>query len=60
MKKAKKQKLQIPDPRLHQQISFLKSALRLGAGVVLVLFVSPLAGGLLLVAEVLGIAEELV
>ena len=56
----RKQKLQIPDPKLHQQISFLKSVLRLGAGVVLVLFVSPLAGGLLLVAEVLGIAEELV
>jgi hypothetical protein len=56
----KKQQLQIPDPRLHQRISFLKSALRLGAGVVLLLFTNPFAGSLLIAAEILGIAEELV
>ena len=50
-----------PDPKLHQQISFVKSALRIAAGISLIwpesLF---LAGVFLIVAEVLGIAEELV
>jgi hypothetical protein len=50
-----------PDPQLHQQISFVKSALRIAAGISLIwpesLF---LAGIFLIVAEVLGIAEELV
>jgi len=57
-----------PDPRLHQQISFLKSGLRILAGAVMI------AGGItasvanalmisglfLILAEFLGVAEELV
>jgi hypothetical protein len=50
-----------PDPRLHQQISFVKSALRIAAGIALIWPESlVLAGAFLIVAEVLGIAEELV
>jgi hypothetical protein len=53
-------KQKIPDPRLHQQISFVKSLLRLAAGTFLILYVSPVSGTLLVVAEILGIIEELV
>jgi hypothetical protein len=53
-------KQKIPDPRLHQQISFVKSMLRLAAGIFLILYVSPVSGTLLVVAEILGIIEELV
>jgi hypothetical protein len=53
-------KQKIPDPKLHQQISFVKSLLRLAAGVFLILYVSPVSGALLVTAEILGIAEELV
>lgn len=50
-----------PDPRLHQQISFVKSALRIAAGIALVWPENlMLAGVFLIVAELLGIAEELV
>ena len=50
-----------PDPQLHQQISFVKSALRIAAGIALVWPENlMLAGVFLIVAEVLGIAEELV
>jgi len=53
-------KQRIPDPRLHQQISFVKSLLRLGAGIFLILYVSPISGALLVAAEILGVIEELV
>lgn len=53
-------KQKIPDPRLHQQISFVKSMLRLAAGIFLILYVSPVSGTLLVAAEILGIIEELV
>lgn len=56
-----------PDPRKHQYISFAKSAIRIAAGLALAgggwLELNPYimyAGVLLVVAEVLGIVEELV
>ena len=50
----------IPDPKLHQRISFLKSAIRLGA-CALGLFGMFEIGFLgLFLAEIVGIAEELV
>ena len=52
---------QIPDPIKHQHISFVKSAVRIGAGIALIWPQSVvLAGALLIIAEVLGIIEELV
>lgn len=59
----------IPDPKLHQLISFVKSALRIVAGIFLVgggfhlgsVTNALIAGGLFLIlAELLGVAEELV
>lgn len=49
-----------PDPILHQYISFVKSALRIVAGCGLIggAFVS--AGVLFILAEILGVVEELV
>ena len=56
-----------PDPKLQQSISFVKSGLRIVAGLALVgagwLEMNPYlqAGGIILiVAELLGIVEELV
>jgi hypothetical protein len=49
-----------PDPRLHRNISFVKSALRIAAGISLIVGSIIVAGALLIVAEVLGIVEELV
>lgn len=50
-----------PDPKLHQLISFAKSAIRIVAGIFLML---PhgliMAGSAIIVAEILGIVEELV
>jgi hypothetical protein len=53
-------KQRIPDPSLHQQISFVKSVFRLSAGVFLLLYINPVPGAYLIIAEILGIAEELV
>lgn len=50
----------LPDPRKHLYISLVKSFIRIGAGVALVIYGLPIVGGLLIAAEVLGIAEELV
>lgn len=51
----------IPDPIKHQYISFAKSAIRIAAGISLVWPQNLiLAGAFLIIAEVLGIAEELV
>lgn len=56
--------LAIPDPVKHQYISFVKSAFRILAGGALILVPmetwTTVAGTLLIVAEILGIAEELV
>ena len=54
----------IPDPVKHKHISFVKSAFRILAGGALILVPmemwTTVAGILLIIAEVLGIAEEMV
>ena len=49
-----------PDAKKHQAISFLKSGFRLGACFALACYEIQLAAILLAIAELLGIAEELV
>lgn len=49
-----------PDPKKHKYISFVKSFFRILAGVALCFGEFVIAGSLLIVAEVLGVAEELV
>lgn len=49
-----------PDPVKHKYISFAKSAVRVAAGVALCYSMFWYAGSLLILAEVLGIAEEMV
>jgi predicted cobalt transporter CbtA len=49
-----------PDPKLHRNISFVKSALRILGGALLCVGQLFAAGALIILAEVLGIAEELV
>lgn len=50
-----------PDANWHARISFLKSAIRIAAGISLIWPQNLiLAGVFLIIAEVLGIAEELV
>jgi hypothetical protein len=51
---------QHPDPVKHKYISFAKSAVRIAAGVALCYSMFWYAGGLLILAEVLGIVEEMV
>lgn len=48
-----------PDPKTHQLVSFLKSAVRI-AGYVLIPTSIPAAVIFLVVSELIGIAEELV
>jgi hypothetical protein len=55
MKKVKQ-----PDPKKHLYISLVKSGIRILAGSMLFVDLWHLAGILIIVAEVLGIAEELV
>ncbi len=50
----------IPDPKLHQNISFLKSSLRLGACAFGIFGFLGIAFSGLIVAELIGILEELV
>jgi hypothetical protein len=51
----------IPDPIWHRNISFVKSALRIIAGLFLCLSGSMLGAGIFLIlAEILGIVEEMV
>jgi len=50
----------MPDPTKHKYISFVKSGFRILAGVALCFGDFVLAGALLIVAEFLGIAEEMV
>jgi hypothetical protein len=52
--------MQQPDPRKHQIISFAKSALRILAGGFLCANILVSAGVLFILAELLGIVEELV
>jgi hypothetical protein len=49
-----------PDPLKHKYISFVKSGFRIGAGIALLRGALVTAGVLLIVAELLGIVEELV
>lgn len=59
--KPKQSQIAHPDPTLHRNISFIKSAIRIAAGISLIWPQSlVLAGAFLILAEVLGIVEELV
>jgi hypothetical protein len=49
-----------PDPIKHKYISFAKSGIRIVAGISLCFGMFWYAGSLLIIAEVLGIAEEIV
>jgi hypothetical protein len=54
-------KFQLPDPTWHARLSFVKSAFRIAAGISLIWPQSIiLAGVFLIIAEIIGIAEELV
>lgn len=50
-----------PDPRRHLQLSLIKSAIRIAAGVCLAFLPSAVPAGVLLIAaEIVGIVEEMV
>lgn len=49
----------LPDPRKHQIISFIKSAIRIG-GYIAIPFNLELAAIVLILSEMVGVAEELV
>ena len=49
-----------PDPKKHQYISFVKSGFRILAGITLCFGEFVVAGILLIVAEALGVLEEIV
>ena len=49
----------LPNPRLHQIVSFIKSGIRI-VGYVMIPFNLMIAAGLLVLSEVVGIIEELV
>lgn len=49
-----------PDPIKHKYISFAKSAVRIAAGVALCYSMFWYAGSLLILAEALGVIEEMV
>lgn len=52
-------KLDHPDARMHQIVSFIKSGIRI-LGYILIPFSLPWAAGILVASEVVGIIEELV
>ena len=56
---ARRNLLAIPDPKLHQQISFIKSGIRI-LGYFLLPFSLLLGAGVLILSEIVGIYEELV
>ena len=49
-----------PDPKLHFYISMIKSGIRIFAGLCLVMGFFVLSGVSFIVAEVLGVVEEMV
>lgn len=51
---------QHPDPIKHKYISFAKSGVRIAAGVALCFGMFWYAGALLILAEILGVVEEMV
>jgi len=59
-KELKEKFMKQPDPKLHFQISMLKSLIRISAGIGLLTGNLIIAGALLIGAELLGIVEELV
>ena len=50
----------VPDPKWHLKLSIAKSLLRFGAAFYLITGMVMMAGVLFLVAEILGVLEELV
>jgi hypothetical protein len=56
----KKNKQQIPNPEKHLKLSIVKSVVRILAGASIVIGMVIVGGALLIVAEIIGIAEELV
>ena len=48
-----------PDPLMHQRLSFVKSAIRI-IGYAFIPFHLPIAAGVLILSELVGIVEELV
>ena len=56
---ARRNLLAIPDPKLHQQISFIKSGIRI-LGYFLLPFSLLIGAGILILSEIVGIYEELV
>ena len=59
MKNLAKNIDKLPDPKLHQQLSFIKSDIRL-IGYIFLPFNLYIAMGILLASEVIGVIEELV
>lgn len=53
-------KFHLPDPTWHARLSFVKSAFRIAAGISLLFGSLIYCGVLIIIAEVIGIAEELV
>jgi hypothetical protein len=56
---ARRNLLAIPDPKLHQTISFIKSGIRI-LGYFLLPFNILIGAGVLILSEIVGIYEELV
>jgi hypothetical protein len=56
---ARRNLLAIPDPKLHQTISFIKSGIRI-LGYFLLPFNLLIGAGILILSEIVGIYEELV
>ncbi len=50
----------IPNPKWHLYVSVAKSILRIGAGAFMFMFMFKSAAALFILAEILGILEELV
>jgi hypothetical protein len=59
IEKDRKNLEHMPDQRLHQVISFIKSGVRI-VGYGLLLYSVPIAVGVLILSEAIGIIEELV
>lgn len=57
---AEVQPVAYPDAKMHKNISFVKSAFRFGAGFALIFGNLLAAGILIIIAEILGVAEEVV
>ena len=54
------QYFKLPDPNWHARLSFIKSAIRIAAGISLITNSLIIGGILFIIAEIVGIAEELV